>query len=398
MVPSFRLAREEDLERIVDIHAAAFPDPRGRDARRRNFVQNVRGRLEDLHLATVGGVVVAHGFLFRLDASFGGRLVPSAGIASVGVAPEARGRGIGTTLVSHLHEVARRDGRDLAILHAFRQGFYSRLGYGPVTPYVRLRFHPGAIPFGVERPIRRAGGNDAAAMHVCWEEEALRHSGALSRASHPAVWDARLTDEGRTWMVAEGDGGVEGYVAWTLIQREPHADVVLRVTDLAARTPAAWRSLWGIISAQRDQVTEVQVDTAQCDPIVGALVDADRDRSGTEDLEHGFGDLAGGPLVRLLDVPRALSARGYPVDGSLVLAIEDVHIELDVIGGRGRVVPTDAPAELQMTRPTLAAIAFGAMPVSAAARIGWVRARDDRALAIAGALLALPPYFSQDPF
>jgi hypothetical protein len=43
-------------------------------------------------------------------------------------------------------------------------------------------------------------------------------------------------------------------------------------------------------------------------------------------------------------------------------------------------------------------VAFGALPPSQAERLGWLSARDARALARADALFALPPYFSPDPF
>ena len=93
MVPmkaSFRPATEDDLERLVEIHLGAFPDPRSNEARLRNFARNPLGTLSDLWVLVEGGVLVAHAFLFPLEAWFGGRRVAVGGIATVGVAPEAR--------------------------------------------------------------------------------------------------------------------------------------------------------------------------------------------------------------------------------------------------------------------------------------------------------------------
>jgi predicted acetyltransferase len=396
MALAFRPAREDDLERLVEIHTACYPDGRDRDVRSRNFLHNALGRLEDLLVATDGGKPIGHGFLFPLEAWFGGVAVRMAGIASVGVAPEARGRGVATQLLHRLHEDAQAKGCTVIALYAFRQGFYTRLGYRPATPYVRLRFHPAAISMRPELPLRGAEGSDLARMRLCWEVEARRHTGPLVRPA--AVWDARLTDQRLTWIAAEGPDGVDGYIAWTLDQAETHAEVKLTVVDMAARTTRAWSSLWGAVAAQRDQVTAVHVDLASDDPLLHALVDADRARHGGRDVEHVLGELAGGPMLRLLDPAMALAARGYTAEGTLVLAVDDACLEVCVEAGRGRVTPTTAEPSVRTTLPALSAIAFGALPAAQAARLGWLMASDERALAFANTLLALPPYFSPDPF
>jgi predicted acetyltransferase len=409
MAPSFRPAHEDDLERLIDIHTAAFPDGRGRDVRRTNFAHNALGALEDLRVLTEGGALLAHAFLFPLEAWFGGVRVRVAGVATVGVAPEARGRGLGSQLVHHLHEVARARGDGVAVLHAFRQGFYARLGYRPVTPYRRFHLHPASIPFRTELPVRPAGAVDLPAMRACWDAEARRHTGALVRGS--ALWNARLADERRAWFVAEGKDGVDGYLAWTVRQSEPHASVLLSVTDMAARTAEAARSLWGILAAQRDQVDSVEIDVAADDPIDRALVDADRGRQvrgltrpgqdlgiANGDVAHALGDVAAGPMLRVLDPALALGARGYAADGSLVLSVGDDALEIDVKDGRARVTAARAEPLVRMSLPALSAVAFGALPVADAARLGWVEARDQRALAVANDLFALPPYFSPDAF
>jgi predicted acetyltransferase len=233
-------------------------------------------------------------------------------------------------------------------------------------------------------------------MRLCWDMEARRHTGSLVRPE--AVWEARLTNQRSTWIVADGSDGIDGYVAWTLDQPEAHAEVTLTVVDMAARTTAAWWSLWGAVAAQRDQVTAVHVGVASDDPLVHALVDADRARHGGRDVEHVLGELAGGPMVCVLDPATALAARGYAAEGTMVLAVEDACFEVTIESGRARVTPTTAEPCIRTTLPALSAVAFGALPAADAARIGWLEAKDERALAFANTLLALPPYFSADPF
>src|SRR6185369_12393707 len=102
----FRRATDEDLEKLIDIHFAAYPDVRTFEARERNFTHNPFGTVRHLMLLEEGEELLAHAFLFPLRASFGGRQVRMGGIASVAVAPAHRGRGLGTKLVEHLHALS----------------------------------------------------------------------------------------------------------------------------------------------------------------------------------------------------------------------------------------------------------------------------------------------------
>ena len=313
------------------------------------------------------------------------------------MAPEARGRGLGTRLVQHLHELALARGDALTMLYPFRQAFYGRLGYAATSTYHRLRLHPASIPWRPTLRARAAAGPDREALVACLEAAAARHTGMLARTER--AWESRLADERRTWLVVEG--AAASRATWC------------GRSSSASRTPrrccrcASWRrarrrrsgTLWALVGAQRDQVAAVHADVAADDPIELALVDADRARFGDGDIEHTLGEVSSGPMVRVLDAARALAARGWPADGSLVLAVGDEIFEVTAAGGRAHaVVAARAEPHVRLDARSLAAVAFGALPASHAARLGWLAARDDRALATAEALLALPPYFSPDPF
>jgi predicted acetyltransferase len=283
------------------------------------------------------------------------------------------------------------------VLHPFRQGFYERFGYASTSPFRRLRLHPASIPFRAELRARAAQGSDLPAMRACCEVEARRHSGTIARP--PALWEARLSDERLTWIVVESDAGVEGYVAWTATQPEPHAKTILEVSDIAGRTDTAVRSLWGVLAAQRDQISELRLDVSSEDPFAHALVDADRGHFGTEVLEHALGELAAGPMVRILEVAAALRARGYAAEGSLVIEVGQERVELAVSSGRAEVTgASSARPDLKLSAPALSAVAFGALRVRDAALFGWVEARSDRVLSLADAVFSMPAYFSRDTF
>jgi predicted acetyltransferase len=406
---SFRTARPDDLERLIDVHSSAFPDPRDRDARARNFTRNALGDLDDLWVAVApdSAAILGHAFLFSLRAWFGGRLVPVGGIASVGVAPEARRRGVGTALMEHLHAVSLARGDAVALLYPFRQAFYGRLGYAATSTYRRMRVDPASIPWTPLLSARPATGTDRDAMKACWTEAAARHSGMLDRSER--LWESRWTDEATAWLVVEGASRIEGYLSWTVQQREPHAATTLVVRELVAATDAAMRSLWGLIGAQRGQVAEAHVDVARDDLIEQALADADGGRFGDARVEHALGEVVAGPMIRILDAARALEARGYAAEGRLALTTGAEELQLTVRDGKGHVASTGSRSQheaddwphVRVLPGALAALgfgAFGACPATHAVRLGWLQAKDDRSLALADALLGLPAYFSPDAF
>lgn len=403
-----RQAREGDLERLLEIHASAFPDPRGVDERRTNFLANPLGTFDDLFavVETATGAVLAHGFLFRLEVWFGGRPVPVSGIASVAVAPEARGRGVAAFLLEALQEVGRARGDALAMLYAFRYGFYVAHGYAAVTPAKRLVVSPRAIPKAFVHQAKRLGlraarEGDRPLLESAYARGAARATGWLTRPQR--FWDRWVASERRAFFV-EPTG--RGYVAWRLVQAEAHGPIHLVVDDLVADDPEARRALVGLVGAQRDQVLDAAMTLAEDDPLDRALVDADLHRFGDPEVEHAIGTLVGGPLVRLLDPVAALTARGYAaVTEELVLAIEAgtgaepaVRLRLRLDVGRAAVTEERGPADYTCSRATLAQVALGALRPSDAVRLGLASAADDDALARVDRCLYLAPFHAVDAF
>ena len=349
---TFRPANPDDLDRLVEIHMASYADPRGTEERRRNFVHNPLGAFHsDLWVCIEDAHIVGHAFLFGLRAHFGGRTLPVGGIASLAVAPEARKTGVATALMEHLQELARARGDVLTVLYAFRQGFYSQRGYAPVTPSQRLIFAPASVPREWRDASVRAA-TDREHVEAIWRRAARSSTGMLERP--PSLWDHKWQDERRTTLVT-GDG----YIAWELAQSEAHAEARLHVHELVATNDTARRALIGALGAQSDHVSEIELEVPLDDPLGLALMDPDRRRFGTLEVEHCTGMLVGGPMIRLCSIDSALEARA---------------------------------ARVRTDRKTLAVLLFGGWKISEAVRLGLAEtdAPDD--------LLAHPRWFSPDPF
>jgi predicted acetyltransferase len=401
----FRSALEPDLDRLIDIHMAAFPDGRSVPERMRNFVENNLGTLDDLHVVEMSGSIVAHAFFFPLGFYFGGRRVSVGSVASVGVAPEARGLGVAHALIEHLHDRAHARGDAITLLYAFRQGFYSRLGYAPVTPTKLLSLSPASVPKEWHKrarasglDVRSANGDDRPVIEALYARACIRGTGLLERPV--ALWNTRFADERRQWFVASRDGKAVGYGAWTLVQREAHARTRAVVRELIAEDHEARRALLSVLGAMRDQVSEVDLEVDATDPLDRALVDIDGTRSGTEAVEHPLGIVVGGPMVRIVDAERAILARGYAHDGAIDLELEGSAepLRLRVANGQARLDAEGNAPRLRLDSHALAALLYGGLRTSEAIELGWVASESAHAVAAADTLLAMPAFFSLDPF
>jgi predicted acetyltransferase len=413
---SFRPATSDDLDRILEIHLAAFPDGRVADERRRNFTANKLGSLDDLVLAVRGDDLVGQAFLFRLEGWFGRRPARLGAIASLAVAPEVRGQGVATALLHHLHVASDVRGDAFTMLYAFRQRFYARLGYGTSSSRRRLVVDPSSIPASwralARARVRRARGDDKDAIRAAYGRTAARSSGWLTRSD--AFWERHLARERRHFLVAErparDGGGVSGYATFELAQSEEHAAVTLTVGELAADDDVTRLALLGSLAAMRDQVAEIVLEVDADDPIELALVDSDARRFGNDEVEHDLGSLVGGPMVRIEDVPRAIEARGYAADGAFDVVVhagdgeanggaaEEIAVSVSVSGGRAEVsAARGASAALRTTRAALASLLYGALRPTDAVRLGLADA-DARTLARADAIFAMPPLLPIDPF
>ena len=410
----FRTATPGDLDRVLEIHLPSFPDERTIEQRTRNFTSNRFGGLESLVVAERAGEIVAQAYLFPLEGWFGGRAVRFGAIASLGVAPEVRGRGIATALLHHLHVASDVRGDALTMLYAFRQGFYARLGYGTTSSRRRLVVDPASIPASwrafARARVRRARGRDKDEMRGAYVRGAARSSGWLTRGD--ALWERFLARERRQFFVAGraesgGASGVAGYVAFELVQHEEHAATKMVVDELVADDDSTRLALLGALAALGDQVVAIEMEVADDDPLERALVDSDGRRHGTHFVEHDLGTIVGGPMVRIEDIPRAIEARGYVADGALDLVVQagdlagegdEIAMSVHVRDGHAEVsAARGAAAAFRTTRATLASVLYGALRPSDAVRLGLADA-DPRTLARADDVFAMAAVAPLDAF
>jgi predicted acetyltransferase len=408
----FRTATADDLERIIEVNLAAFPDQRTGEERRRNFTASRFGNLEDLVLVERGDEIVAQAFLFPLEGWFGGRPVQMGGVASLAVAPEARGQGVATALLRHLHVASDVRGDALTMLYAFRQRFYGRFGYGTTSSRRRLAIDPASVPSSwralARARVRRPRGDDKDAIRAVHARSAARASGWLTRSE--TLWDRHFARERRHFLVADSpeSKAISGYVAFEVFQGQAHAASVISVDELAADDDVTRQTLLGALAAMRDQIVEIEIEIGADDPLELALLDSDGRHFGTSKVEHDLGAIVGGPMVRIEDVPRAIESRGYAADGAFDVVVhagegdsngggDELAVSVRVEDGRAEVSAARGTSRLRTSRAALATILYGGLRPSDAVRLGLADA-DARTLARIDPIVAMVPLTPVDPF
>lgn len=399
-----RIAATDDVPRLAHIHAQAYPVPRPHEFRERRFTHNALGPMSNAWVVEEDtcGDVVAHGFVHNARIRFGDSWVRCGAVASIGVAHEARGRGVASMLLERLHAVSRERGDALTVLYGFREGFYARYGYGRVSSYRRLSFSPRGVTksalSGNPYHLRAAGEADADAMHAVYTQHA--HTGHLERTT--ALWRERLAGAFTTLAIVHGELG--GWVTYVLEQSEPHARTVAHVTDFQWRDVASRARLVEHLAALRDQVTHIEIDVAHDDPLDVVLLDGDVHTPGTHAVEHPLGVVAAGPMVRMASVA-SLCARRYAADGAVGIALRDAPS--GAVSERWRLVVSDGAASLDeqscehviaLDACTLARVAFGGVPLRWALACGLAEASSGHAEQLAASMFAIAPYFSYDAF
>ncbi len=378
-----------DEERLRDILCRAFGiSP---PAKWDRFFARVG--MDQVRVQRFDGVVQAGLALYRFGMFFGGRSVPCAGVAAVGAAPERRGAGLTRRLLENTLRELYVAGVPLSALFPSTQALYRKVGFESAGHRVSWSVPLQAI--GVrERPlaIREVDPRDPDLFREIYRQRAEASAGNLDRS--PAIWE-RVTQGGGEIPIFAYRIGVEaapeGYVIFEHASTEgPKYDLLVR--DWVALTPAAGRTLWSFLAGHRSLGERAKWHGPASEPMVTLLPEQ------PTEAERPFRW-----MVRMVDVPRALEARGYPagLNADLHLYVRDDllpanqgRLRLRVADGRGT-VSKEGSGDVQMDVRGLAPLYTGLMTPAQLRSIGLVEGPPD-ALAAAARVFAGPePWMSE---
>ncbi len=316
---TIRTLGEDDYQAFRDVVAAAFlhdPDPSDAASERPLFdLDRVHGVFEDDELIGAAGA-------FTRDVTVpGAGPRPAAAITSVGVRPGHRRRGVLTSLMrAQLHGLHDEGREAFAALWASEGSIYGRYGYGLAAQFTDLRLPRGAafhrgVDVGDDR-VREVPREVAMpAMRAVYDRVAPNRPGHLSRTT--AEWEHHLADG------EQHRGGLskyrfvlhpKGYAVYRIKSawgdRGPENE--LNVRELVAEDDRAHAALYRYL-LDVDLVVELRFFTSSDDPVLHLL---DNPRLARRSARDSL-------WVRLVDLDRALTGRGYPSDVDVVLDVTD---------------------------------------------------------------------------
>ncbi|MFI9011528.1 GNAT family N-acetyltransferase [Actinosynnema sp. NPDC053489] len=370
-----RSTTEEDLDVFLDTLHTAFGVFRGAPDEDGGGVWWAAIEMDRNLLAVADdGRPVGTAAAYSFELTLPGRVVvPAAGVSGVGVVPSHRRRGVLTAMMRRQLADFRARGESLAVLLASDALIYRRFGYGPATYTQRLTVprHKGdlAVP-GAAGPVevlRRADCVDV--LEQVYDRYRRALPGALARPHRWWALGAGKPPIARTprYVAVHRDaaGVPDGYASYSIDSGTLTVDEVVTADDAGFTALARF-------ALGHDLVTEVvfqQVPPGH--PLRWQLSDF---------RAAEVGDDTDWLWVRLLDVPRALTARHWSADGELVLDVDDPFLGerttylLTVRDGRAGCAPTDRAPDLSLRIDDLGSLYLGGTAPSTLVRAGRVTA------------------------
>jgi predicted acetyltransferase len=329
----YRVATPDEPEQwapFTEIAAMAFGTTETKEAASLQQAGVANIRLVHEGEALVGGLEI-----IPMGQWFGGRSVPTAGIASVAVAPHFRGRGAARALMEDVLREQRAGGCALSTLYPATVTLYRRCGYELAGGRYTVRLSPRLIgPISRDCEISRVNGDDQQATEQLYASWAAARNGYLDR-------EARLWNRIRRPHATRAHGFLfsyagrpKGYVYY--VQRTPSThEQQIDATDLVATSPRAAASILAFLADHRSLVTEALWHTGPADPLLMLLPE----RHYRVELETYW-------MLRIVHLPHALEARGYPPNVSAELRLDVQDELLAENAGRWRVTIRNGRAEV----------------------------------------------------
>lgn len=304
------------------------------DESRQRFVDQVD--LQRTYAPFDGDEIVGTAASFSFDVSLpGGSSTAMGGLTMVSVLPTHRRRGLLNRLIGAHFADCQERGESLTGLWASEYQIYGRYGYGEAAPTCDISIDARSVGVPAARDdVRLVDGDEARRVFPeIYERVYAARPGRLSRSEnyweHRHFYDPperRSGASARRYVVAYREGEAVGYTTFRQKSKWENsvAAGLVSVGELFGIDSAARLSLWSLVCSV-DLFPNVRAANVPID------FELPWQAARPQMIERRVLD---GIFLRLLDVPRALGARGYVGSDSMVMEVAD---PMGIAGGTFRV-------------------------------------------------------------
>ena len=346
---------EDQLEDVVRIRVRAFGNMASGA-----YEEWAKGAMEFIRDGRFVGVadgdqVVAAARFWNFRQWWGGRQVPMAGVAGVVVSPEYRGRGVGSMMMRGVLQRSVDKGFPISALYPATTVIYRQLGYEFGGGRYRFSFRAADLRGlgGKDVSVRRAVPGDAARFL-----ELVGKVHESGRAGGPITWP---DDKVAEWL---GEDESFAYIAddGFVVYRWDDGDN-LRVEELVAGSEATARALWATVGSGSSIAETVNAYVSPHDPV---HLLASYEAGKNAQIQRW--------MLRLLDAPAAIAARGFApaVAVEVDLQVDDPELtantgrwHLSIANGTGQLVPSEGTSDAVRVGPRGLAALYAGTPVAA---------------------------------
>jgi predicted acetyltransferase len=373
MTPEIRRINEGELHDFIDSMSTGFLARPPVD----KVVDEVKGLwdLERAWAAFDGGRIVGTYRTWATELTVPGcARVPGSSVTNVTVLPTHRRRGVLRSMVAAEHAASRERGEAVALLYASEYPIYGRFGYGPGCFESTWTLDARATAFHGEPAgtveLVTPGSETRDVIKAVYDAWRIDHPGEIRRRDvswdfdlglRESAWDPRWS--GFLALHRDRAGKVDGYARYRADGKwENHQPRnTLLLDELHALNDEAYLALWRFL-ADIDWVATIKAERrSPFERLRWYLTNA---------RAASLSDVGDGMWVRLFDVPRALEARSYEREGSVVLELIDpeapggrTRVKLDAGQAGATARPTKKRADLTLHVSSLGAAYLGGTPL-----------------------------------
>jgi predicted acetyltransferase len=286
----------------------------------------------------VGDEVAAYSRIKPFAMFWGGRSVPTGGFSPVAVAPEFRGRGLGSRVTVGQYADMRDRGEVLAALYPASTRLYRAVGFELAGVWARQKLPTRSLqllrPTGVT--VRRATPADLPAVKALYAAVARHRNGHLDRTDW--WWDRAFKEFDKVHLyVVDGDGPglLAGYARYI---HEPAQEwgYTISVHEVVAPDADVAAALWRLIGTSSTMAYQVKVTGPVEHPLL--LLLPEQDLQPESELRF---------MIRLIDMPGAFAARGYPSEARVDIGFDVEDKDCPWNSGRWQLVVSDGEGRFE---------------------------------------------------